>query len=967
MRPVTAAAQSKLNQKRGLDPIIIVDVDWGSNSGGIRYADRAVSGIQGRIVSIGRIDNSSDLESSTSSQEVSIVLDDTDGHIKRILQTQDVHQCNVRVYQWFDGLDLSDKIHLFTGKLSTPIVWSESDRTFTFSAVSQLDDWEIGFSAELANLNYIPSELQGQSFPMVFGTVYDLPTVELSQAKIIEGKTLCGVGILAGEQYHMDVPLSGDTCGLGVSLAMMAAQVSFCNIASSAWSGYDSKRSSQLFDQANEIRKAMSEAAGGHARSVACARSRRIAKFEEMKAKGGEGCNPLRIEGGEDFPQNRPIRLKIKDATFTGKMVGQNFHITHRSNPELDKRVEENFADAVAATCEGASSAGGSQRYDFSMQVPPGRGNVFTTLANDLVVVKGFIICNEPSRLTPTRKQVAEHWWAEPGTRVTLDQTDPVYYVASITPLTIHGAKAEKEVGDVNGTLTVVPAKYWNAQTRSFGNITTYGLYFPKRLSSLGDDPGWDDDVFVTATGTIGPNVSDILKYLILNWTTLEIDAASFAYVRTKVTAFPAGFAIRDQRDALSTIKEIAFQARCALWIRDNTVFLKYLPEEPVSDMTITLSDIVAKSITVETTATEDLATKLNVKWTRSYAEDENVTVLRSYNIDRYGVKEEDLDMYIYNNAKIVHHNATFWLIRKSNTWKRVVFTGFHHLLPLEPFDTITLDLGDDNLVANGTVKAIVERTTYNPDDHTVEVECLTPVRFGEMAPYDFFWPAGLSSSLPYPPPKDVASRKAYINHLATILSQYEGAERQGVSVRLLSFEEASDHLATLFPDLDTAELRAAYEEIRQEAIESGYFVGGPNSLQGPSATYGSRYPSDTGFSAGTDVTFETWLAIDEAVRRILDLELNYVDRPSPAILSGTDPAGSLIIDIRKTKIIDTNNPNEESTLSTFIKKISNEELILDTEAEWEDGESRQAEFDFKYDSEGQKFGAGTAFLKDEG
>ena len=111
MRTLTAAAQAAINTKRGKEPIIIVEVDWGSNSGGIRYADRAIDGIQGRIIDIGNIDNAVDVQSSTSSQEVSITLDDADGHIKRIIQTQDVHQCGVRVYQWFEGMDLADKIH----------------------------------------------------------------------------------------------------------------------------------------------------------------------------------------------------------------------------------------------------------------------------------------------------------------------------------------------------------------------------------------------------------------------------------------------------------------------------------------------------------------------------------------------------------------------------------------------------------------------------------------------------------------------------------------------------------------------------------------------------------------------------------------------------------------------------------------------------------------------------------------
>ena len=107
--------------------------------------------------------------------------------------------------------------------------------------------------------------------------------------------------------------------------------------------------------------------------------------------------------------------------------------------------------------------------------------------------------------------------------------------------------------------------------------------------------------------------------------------------------------------------------------------YLKYLPEEPTPAATITVSDIDAeKGIEVELTSTEDIVTKMMVKWRQSWAnlsdraKDTNEkTIILRHNIDKYGTQEQDYDFYIYNQPDIVYKCATFWLIRKSNTWKR--------------------------------------------------------------------------------------------------------------------------------------------------------------------------------------------------------------------------------------------------------------------------------------------------------
>ena len=56
------------------------------------YADRTIGDIPGRIVEVGELDDAVNLSGSSGSQSLAVTLDDTDGSIKAILDSQDVHK-----------------------------------------------------------------------------------------------------------------------------------------------------------------------------------------------------------------------------------------------------------------------------------------------------------------------------------------------------------------------------------------------------------------------------------------------------------------------------------------------------------------------------------------------------------------------------------------------------------------------------------------------------------------------------------------------------------------------------------------------------------------------------------------------------------------------------------------------------------------------------------------------------------
>ena len=311
----------------------------------------------------------------------------------------------------------------------------------------------------------------------------------------------------------------------------------------------------------------------------------------------------------------------------------------------------------------------------------------------------------------------------------------------------------------------------------------------------------------------------------------------------------------------------------------------------------------------------------------------ENHIILR-HNVKKYGLFEESYDMYIYNQPDIVYKVATFWMIRKSNTWKRVKFSTFLQKLNIETFDTVLLNFGDKKYVSNDPVKAIVMSAQYNSDKYTIDFECLTPLKSGTMTPYPFFWPASLPPGTKFPTAQEIAEGYA------------GGAGFETFAVGILP---------------------VGYVPTTPGVI----FIGGTNIGFGPHADYGDRNPTDVGFVPKAVMISNPFYS--PVGRPKFNASLPHID-PETIMLSPFDkldlapiPAGVFndYIDLHNTDVYDPNT-QALSTLDTFFKKIDPDTnyLLGDTLAYWDDDTNTPTNFDFRYDEEGQQFGAGTAFLQ---
>jgi hypothetical protein len=955
VRNLSASALSKIREQYGSEPITILDIEWAQDSI-TQYADRDVQSIKGKILEVSSLDSVITISNSDDSQQITVTLDDSDGTIKSIMDSQDIHKTSVWVYQFFDGLSLVDRFLLFKGTINSPVSWRETDRSVTFTILSKIEDKEVGFSPEEGQFPFIPRELIGKTWPSCFGTPIDVPCVQINKA--ITGRTLCGVGIISGQNIHTSATTEGKPPDLREQSARAQYVNNLANIydqAASRSSGFKASGDKYIFaenedyknkasayrDESNGVYRQITETVAQYLQQLRCASLRRAGTLSDAEDTG-EGCNPLEILGGEDFPRGT-ITLDINGGLFTGYFLGagNEFKITSRTHPENEARATEQLSndESLPAGCAPVTPPG--KHILWETQVPSGMGNSSSNNGSssgaylpgglfDVFRKDFYLFYNAPTRRSTSQNQRAIHFWADAGTTVTMAEDEPIYHVVSIVPGTVLQVKAFKDINGVR-TLVNVPDDLWEDEIAVYGSISAVQIKLARSLTTI-DDQNWEgDSLYVTFESSVGPNIVDIVKYLIDTYTDLTYDSTSFDSVRTKLAPFPANFALLDRKNIVEALQEIAFQSRCSIRLINDVFYISYLAEEPTTVDTFYISDIESQSVEVELTSTEDLVTKYTVDWRVSYAQDEMNKIILRHNVAKYGIQEGSDEYYIYNQPDIIHKVATFWLIRKSNTWKHIRFNTFLHKMNVETFDAITLDLRD--YIASSPVKSIVEQSAFNSDNQTINFECWTPVKAGTMTPYLFAWPANVPATWVFPTNDEVDLGLAGGNNIG---------------------ENATGEL----PIGDTSHLDP-----------SDIFVGGINILFGPQTDRGDSHPSDIGFVA-QDVIVGTEFAVISASDNpnpYLGLEYEEDILPPPVEI---DVSGVTEIVLERTKVISNEVPGQFNYLSDIFSLEEGKPLAIHTATLFsgkdQDGSCKRSPYDFKYNAECSLWVAGSAYLAEE-
>lgn len=708
MRNISPAAMNYLSQTLGLEPVNLVRVFW-TNSISVLYGDRQfANGIVGKLLELGNLENVVNISKSSNTQAVSLKIDDSDGEIKNIFDNNDIHKRTVYVYQWFLGLPLSDAFIIFEGEIASPISWKEGERTISFDCVSKIEDQEIGFSAEEGDFEYIPPPLIGAAWPLPFGSPQWVPSLAINT--IAQGLTNEGVGLGSGN-YNTGL-LNNDNKALAdasfnfydcLTKALHCYVMAF-TVAEEGQvpviflsGGFDPpSQGATLRDQWNDSGDKYVEQANQY-----------LAQIHDInnKVANVNDKNKFTVQNGSTFPQGVTTSININGAVFTGQFSGNEFTVLSSTNP-----------------------------YDTSNNLLSGPLTV-----NDSQVATAYQASLNEQRF----------FYAVGGSAVQ-GVGESLFYIISLLEVQVQAVLAK-----YNGVVRGVPPQYYQVSYVNFGNIQATYLTVPIALSVI--DPLWTDEIFTNIISPVGPNAVDIMIWLIQTYTVHTFDVASFADVRNKVNPFPMNFVYFTRPNILKALQEIAYQARCALWYKEGLFYLKFLPDTGSSVATFTEDDVEDKTLEITCTDTEELVTKYTAEWKLYENQSGFDKVIWRYNIQKYGIMEKTDQYYAYNNVFIVEHVSMFWLIRYSNTWKRLKFSTFLTKLAVETFDSVTIDFADP-LVANGPVVGIVENALYNSADNRIEMTVWLPIRFGEMNAYPFAYPYAIDPTLIFPDPIEFAN-----------------------------------------------------------------------------------------------------------------------------------------------------------------------------------------------------------------
>lgn len=312
------------------------------------------------------------------------------------------------------------------------------------------------------------------------------------------------------------------------------------------------------------------------------------------------------------------------------------------------------------------------------------------------------------------------------------------------------GSDTVKEVcayRDYKGStrLMKVPESYYTVTNYSFGDYYLTLIRFKRPLTDYFHEHWEDGNIFVSLVSNTTRNAVSIMEQLINNYTSFAL--ADNAAAQSYVDDYPCNFALTSKRNAIQLVKDIAWQARCAVLVDNNSLKIKYLPYF-AEQSTIGEADIEADTLNLTLSGTEDLVTEFKAVWRKDSLSQDNVITYRN-NIPKYGKTSREFNFWIYNDYESVSVAATFWLIQYSNTWKILEFDAFLNKLPIQTYDNITLNLSEGLVTASGNASGIVEQMIYDPENFKTRFKIKLGVMSGTMDAHPLAYPHGLATAYP--------------------------------------------------------------------------------------------------------------------------------------------------------------------------------------------------------------------------
>lgn len=718
-----------LTQRFGSQPVYSVDIQWAVNGPWLSYTAEERAGSSGLLVSLGNIDSAVRFDKSGNSTSVSVTLDDSKGAIKSIIDQNDPQTRPVRVYLSFAG-ETSRQL-IYSGSISSPIVWRESDRSFSFDAIEEIKTRNFSVVSDDFISSALTSQAASRPWPVGFGTVrrgraLDLesgPYGQMDEEVTIPdpwlplkfngyGRT---AGIRSGDIYAPPVLPSpsqntGTTGSTGTTISSNYDGVNFAP-----------PTPNPRFKQWNTNRVTQRE------RLRALIQSQQAAKKSRFK-----------LAGFERFPLNTALTIGTPDRGYIRGQVRSDgyFYPTEYGHPEQNDvnnyRIRALMYNQLPTSSYAAIPkvwTAGVLDYEIGMEDRYSRPGAI-----------GAVLLEEDIDAIPESTQVVY----PRGTRVskTLGPGDFIYTV-NIIPSTVHKVEARvKSAGD-EAILSDVPTSWYTVRQTTVGSLSVTELVFNRPPSTFGEE--WLDEIYVTYTSSVGPAPSDCIKWVVENFTSYSVDAASFASVKSRI-GDQYHCVVPEGSTAIDVIRDMAYQCRCAVYLYQGVIYLKYLGAEATSVSTFTLSDIIAGSLDISHTSTDELVTDLTATWTEDYFKDPLQLRVRN-NITKYGVSAEETDFWCFSQRQPVERSAAFWVNRNSRSWRLVSFRTVLDKLNLTVFDTVTLNLPTLGLNLSG---CIIESVYVDVEANEIQFQVWTPSLAGTTSKYIGAYPDNVGYVIPF-------------------------------------------------------------------------------------------------------------------------------------------------------------------------------------------------------------------------
>jgi hypothetical protein len=682
--------------------------------------------VQGRILELSPLESVVSLDVSAAST-ISVKLEDSDSYLRDRFNTIDLHKLKVDVYLWNPKNAPSSSTLLFTGYINTPMVWSEGSRDFSFTIVSQLESYEIGYSVDMGYSRWIPQNLYGQPFPMVFGTVTKYPLMMLTEPPHLIIKR--GIGFAFREAWQAEIDELQDQA---TELFVKSREAFLAGVATATTaSGYNDGDSTFTPPDDFATYESLLAAANELYRQSAVYMDEHVATLQKVTLLNNE-METLSERYGEGGSQTVPF--------YT-----ENMYI-----PASGIDANEDPTGTLPTAFTGLYEAGNEQfNASVIMQPEQSLGSIQHVETRNVKKPKPFfqnITQTEVIKKTTSNDTGApqKFIWIDGGTTVRVIDL-PITYVVGVGQCTVHRVYSKK-----NGIPVTIPATLYTVGEITLtkpgstpGVITT--LKTNGLISALRDSQGeklYDtDEIWADVSGPVEGKFTDIVSHIVDRYTDLGLHG-DFVTECGDADLYEMSFVYESNEDALSFLKKLAYQARVSLWVTNGVVKGRYLPKTPTPTITITPDDVLEKTLTLSTTSTEQIVTKYVAEWRADANKGEVNRYIVRHNLKKYGLSEQTFNFFAYTAPGVVEKIATYWAVQHATVYKMIRFQCPLSMIALEAQDPVELSGFEGILGCGDDIIGIVQSSVYNSSEQVIDVEVKLPIRLGELCVYDFAYPA---------------------------------------------------------------------------------------------------------------------------------------------------------------------------------------------------------------------------------